>query len=232
MPFIIRQFDHHQSLGEKLKALRKEANLVLSQMAEKTKIPKGYLKHLENGAYDKLPDPIYTRNFLKIYLKTLGAEETYYLDLFEQERGTCDFMKNACLPRQRTNGFRFLVASHLLKFGLFGIATFSIVFYMGLQVHTILTPPKIAIFEPNDGFLTNDATIFVSGQAEKGAHVRINGAEVLLTNNGDFVIEVALERGLNVIKVEGAKRYSRSAVEYRRVVLEQHKAISFRNGDN
>ena len=200
-------------------------------MAEKTKIPKSYLKSLENGAYHKLPDPIYTRNFLKVYLRVLGADETYYLDLFEQERGTCDFTKKACLPRQRTAGFRFLVASRLVKFGLFSVAALSVIFYIGLQVHTILTPPKLAIFEPNDGFLTNDATISVSGQAEKGANVRINGSDVLLTKEGDFIVEVALERGLNVIKVEGAKRYSRSAVEYRRVVLEQNKSISFHDVD-
>lgn len=227
MSFLIRQLNSHQHLGEKLKALRKEANVTLSDMVERTKIRKVYLKRLESGAYDKLPDPIYTRNFLKIYLRVLGAEETYFLDLYEQERGTCDFVKKACLPRQRAGTLRFLVTSRLLKMGLFAGVALSILFYLGFQVYTILTPPKLVIFDPTDGLMTNDATISVSGQVEKGSHVQINGVEVLLTNIGKFSYEVALERGLNVIKIEGSKRYSRSALEYRRVVLDQSRTISY-----
>jgi transcriptional regulator with XRE-family HTH domain len=228
MAFIIRQFNHHQCLGDKLKALRKGANITLAEMSEKTKIRKTYLRRLESGSYDKLPDPIYTRNFLKVYLRVLGADEPYFLDLFEQEHGTCDFTKQACLPRQRAGAFRFLVASRFLKIGLFSAVALSVVFYIGLQVRTILTPPKLAIYEPADGYLTEDATILVSGQAEAGSNVHINGVNVLLTKGGNFEVEVALERGLNVIKVEGAKRYSRSAIEYRRVVLEQNKTFTYK----
>ncbi len=227
MSFIIRQFDHHQSLAEKLIALRKEANITLSQMAEKTKIRKLYLRRLEAGAYEKLPDSIYTRNFLKVYLRVLNADETYFLDLYEQERGTCDFVKQACIPRKRTGAFRFFVASKFLKVGVFLLAATSVVFYLGLQIHTIMSPPKLAIFEPNDGYLTANATIMVSGKAEDGSNVKINGVEVLMNKNGKFDMEVALERGLNVIKIEGAKRYSNSAIEYRRVILQQSNKVSF-----
>ncbi|MEK7615102.1 MAG: helix-turn-helix domain-containing protein [Patescibacteria group bacterium] len=213
-------------MAEKLVALRKEANITLSEMAEKTKIRKLYLRRLEAGAYEKLPDSIYTRNFLKVYLRVLRADETYFLNLYEQERGTCDFVKQACLPRKRAGAFRFLVASKFVKIGIFFFAAASMVFYLGLQVHTITSPPKLAIFEPNDGMLTNNATIIVSGKAEDGSNVKINGSEVLMNKTGQFDVEVALERGLNVIKIEGAKRYSHSAVEYRRVVLDQNKKVT------
>lgn len=226
MAFTIRHFNNKERLGDKLKALRKEANLTLSQMANKTKVRKQILKRLESGQYDKLPDPIYTRNFIKVYLRVLKAEESYYLDLFEQERGTCDFVKQARLPRQRASSLHFIVAQRLIKVGMFGIATASLVFYFGIQVRTIIRPPELMIFEPSDGALTQDATIKVFGQTEKGSNVRVNGTEVLLTNEGMFEVEIALERGLNVIKVEGAKRYSRQVVEYRRVVFDEDRSIS------
>jgi hypothetical protein len=146
--------------------------------------------------------------------------------LFEQERGTCDFIKQARLPRERARSLRFLVASRFVKIGLFCFVALSVVFYFGIQIRTIVMPPKLSIFEPTDGITTEDATISVSGQAEDGANVKINGTEVLMTKNGTFEFEIALERGLNVIKIEGMKRYSRSAVEYRRVMLNQNLTVT------
>ncbi len=195
-------------------------------MEAKTKIHKTSIRYLESGVYDKLPDSIYTRNFLKVYLRVLRADETYYLDLFEQERGTCDFVKQARLPRQRARAFRFLVASRFVKVGVFVCLALSVVFYLGSQVQAIMSPPELSIVEPADGFITHDATILVTGLAEQDAAVRINGTDVLLTKSGSFEVEVALERGLNVIKIESVKRYSRPSVEYRRVVLQQDESVT------
>ncbi|MBI4713676.1 hypothetical protein HY771_00605 [Candidatus Uhrbacteria bacterium] len=47
-----------------------------------------------------------------------------------------------------------------------------------------------------------------------------------MTKKGAFEFEIALERGLNVIKIEGMKRYSKPAIEYRRVLLNQDKTIT------
>lgn len=230
MSFSIRQFNHHERLCDKLKALRKEAGLTLSDMEKKTKINKTSIRLLEAGAYDKLPDSIYTRNFLKIYLRTLRADEIYYLNLFEQERGTCDFVKQACLPRQKARAFRFLVASRFVKVGGFLLLALSVVFYLGSQVQAIMSPPDLSIFGPSDGSITQDATILVTGSAEQDAGVRINGTEVLLTKTGSFEVEVALERGLNVIKIESVKRYSKPSIEYRRVILQQDQSITLAPG--
>ncbi|MBI5369947.1 helix-turn-helix domain-containing protein [Candidatus Uhrbacteria bacterium] len=226
MSFTIRQFDHHERLCDKLKALRKAANFTVGEMQEKTKIHKGLIRLLEAGAWDKLPDPIYTRNFLKGYLHALGTQDTYYLNLFEEERGTCDFVKQARLPRQRARAHRFLVASRFLKTAALVLGALSIVTYLGFQVRSIVRPPVLVIAEPSDGIVTHDATIQVTGEVEKDSQVKINGSDVLLTTSGDFDVEVALERGLNVIKIESVKRYSRPSIVYRRVVLEQDGQVS------
>lgn len=226
MAFTIRQFNHKERLCDKLKALRKEANFTLSDMEEKTKINKTYLRYLESGAFDKLPDPIYTRNFLKIYLRVLQTEDTYFLNLFEQERGTCDFVKQARLPRQRTRALKFLVASRFLKVAMFLLVATGMVFYLGLQVRSIITPPELSIVEPADGFVTSDATISVAGTVEQDASVRVNGSEILLTKNGAFDVEIALERGVNLIKIESVKRYSRPSIHYRRVILQQDRTVT------
>lgn len=228
MAFVIRKFDYSESLGKKLKAIRAAAGWTLSEMAAKTKIRKSFLQAFESGDFAKLPDPVYARNYLKVYVRTLGGDVDYFLQQFEMECGTCDFTKNARLPRRRARALQFLVASRFVKVCSLGLVGIAIVAYLGLQVRAIVSPPELIVFAPQDGIQTGEAIITVAGQAQEGARVKVNGVDVLLSQDGTFEITVALERGLNVIAIESQKRYSKSATEYRRVVLGENREISFR----
>lgn len=228
MAFVIRKFDYSESLGKKLKAIRAAAGWTLSEMAAKTKIRKSFLQAFESGDFAKLPDPVYARNYLKVYVRTLGGDVDYFLQQFEMECGTCDFTKNARLPRRRARALQFLVASRFVKVCSLGLVGVAIVAYLGLQVRAIVSPPELIVFAPQDGIQTQEALITVTGQAQEGARVKVNGVDVLLSQDGTFEMAVALERGLNVIAIESQKRYSKSATEYRRVVLGENHEISFR----
>lgn len=227
MAFVIRQFDYTESLGEKLKALRAAAGLTLSEMVAKTKIRKSFLQAFESGDYTKLPDPVYARNYLKVYVRALGADVNYFLKQFETECGTCDFTKHARLPRRRARALQFLVASRFVKIFSLGFIGIAIVTYLGLQVRAIISPPELLVFAPQDGIKTQEALISVEGQAQEGAQVKINDMDVLLSQERTFEMTIALERGLNVIVIESTKRYSKPTTEYRRVVLGEDKTISF-----
>lgn len=228
MAFVIRQFNHKESLSEKIKTIRTASGFTLSEMSAKTKIQKSLLKAFEVGDYSKLPDPIYSRNYLKIYIRALGGDVEYFIKQFETECGTCDFTKNARLPRARAGALQFLVASRLIKVFSLSLIGLAIVSYLGLQVRAIVSPPELLVFSPADGVKTQEALIRVTGQAQEGSQVRVNGQYVLLSQDGTFEIDVALERGLNVIAIESQKRYSKTAMEYRRVVLGENREISFR----
>ena len=225
MSFVIRQFQNEQTLGEKLHALRHAARLTLSELAAKTKIQKSYLKAFEANAFHELPDPIYTRNYLKTLVRALGGDEAYYLDQFEQARGTCDVMKNIHAPRTRARATTFFVTSRFAHVGIFLLLFGVLATYIGVQVKNIITPPVLAISSPSDGYSTTDATILVKGKTDKGAHVEINGEDVLLAQDGSFEKEVSLERGLNVLQIEGAKRYSHLATQYRRVIFDNSHVV-------
>ncbi len=227
MTFVIRKFDYTENLGPKLKALRRSANLTLNEMEAKTKIRKSFIKAFEEGDFAALPDPIYAKNYLKIYVRALGADVNYFLDQYEAECGTCDFMKNARLPRRRARALQFLVASRYVKVLAVLAVVAVITSYVGLEVRAIVSPPDLLVMAPLDGELTEDALISVTGQAEDGASVLVNGVRVLLSQDGAFETSVALERGLNIIEIESTKRYSKPAMEYRRVVFQQDRSISF-----
>jgi len=221
MAFVIRKLNDAETLGQKLKALRIASQKTMGEMAELCKIRRIHLEAFEADQYDQLPEPLYTRNFLRIYVQHLGGDVTYFLERFDAERATCDFTDAARLPVQRTRAMQFIVASRFFKYGTFSLLAIAVMAYLGFQLVAITAPPELVIIEPSDGMRTEDAVVHVKGQVKNEATIKVNGVDVLLGQDGTFDTEVALERGLNVITVEGAKRYSRTAKEFRRVLFEQ-----------
>ncbi len=64
-----------QSLGEKLRQLREERGISISEVAEQTRISAHYLDCIENDDYRTLPGGIFNKGFVKSYAKYVGLEE-------------------------------------------------------------------------------------------------------------------------------------------------------------
>ena len=61
------------TLGEKLKKIRSERRIGLTDISRFTKIQLKYLEDIEEGRYEKLPSDVYVKGFLKSYAKFLGV---------------------------------------------------------------------------------------------------------------------------------------------------------------
>lgn len=224
MPFIIRKLNDARTLGGEIRELRHATGFTLSEMEERTKVRRVFLEAFENDRCADLPDSLYARNYLRVYLRALGVKDPeYYVQRWEEARGTCDFMNASRLPRQRVRAVSLLVTSRFLKIGGVCAILLAVSLYVGNEVRAITSAPPLTVVGPEDGLATTNATVTVRGETNSGTNIRVNGEPVLINSDGTFETELSLERGLNVIKVEGAKRYSRVATEYRRVVLEAEK---------
>lgn len=224
---MIRKLNDARTLGEEIRTLRKATGLTLSEMETRTKIRRSFLDAFEAERFSDLPDTLYAKNYLRTYLRALGVADTdYFLKRWEESRGTCDFVDASRLPRQRVRAGAFIVASRFLKIAGLAVLLLAITAYIGSEVRSITSPPPLMVMGPTDGLATPDANMLVAGKTDPGTSIKVNGETVLLNSDGSFETRVTLERGLNVITVEGAKRYSRSSVEYRRVVLEADKSTA------
>ncbi len=224
MVFVMRKLDRvPQTLGEKLRALRRGQAVSLVMLEETTHIQKRYLEALERGRYDELPEPLYTRNFIKAYARVLGADETYFLELYEQESGRTDLLTPHRLPRQRVSRSWLLSPSAFLKFSMFAAVGVLFVGYFVWQVTGVLRPPTIVIESPTDGLAADSALVAVRGHVENDdVTLVVNGHQVVVNNDKTFTTTIDLSLGLNVITVEGTRRYSQKATEIRRVVFDEN----------
>ena len=92
---------------------------------------------------------------------------------------------------------------------------------MGGKVGSIVDPPSLIVTTPSDGSTTPVPEILVEGKVDTETRVRVNGEDVLPTKDGTFSSVVILERGLNLITIEGQRRYSQEATIYRSVVFDK-----------
>jgi len=231
MAFVIRKLNVSRTLGEEIRELRRATGFTLSELEERTKVRKSFLDAFERDDFSALPETLYARNYLRIYLRALGASDpNYFMTRWEEARGTCDFTGTALMPRQRVRRGAFIVASRFLKVAGVAAILLAVTAYIGTEVRAITSAPPLLVYGPEDGAATRNATVTVRGETDPGTNLKVNGQKVLLNSNGSFETDVSLERGVNVIKVEGAKRYSRSATMYRRVVLEADKSTAMGPG--
>ncbi len=220
MTFFVRPLEPQKNLGEELRRLRRQKILSLDMVAKATKITRACLRAMEEGAWQDLPAPVYTRNFLRSYAQYLGADVPYVLSRFQKERACCDFLGKCQIPLQRIRRNHLFVPTRILRFSALGVIFLALLGYLGWQVRGVIEPPKIVVFAPTNGMNALVATVEVTGQTEKAAQLFVNHQPVLPDTTGAFNTNITLERGLNVIEIEGKKRYSRTAIIRRTVVFE------------
>lgn len=76
----------HRSLGEQLQEARQASGMELSEIARLTHVRRDYLVALEHGHYTDLPEPVYTRNFVRLFAQTIGLPATEALAAYDRER--------------------------------------------------------------------------------------------------------------------------------------------------
>lgn len=228
MSFVMRKLDRvPQTLGEKLRALRRGQAVTLDVIERDTHVQRRYLEALERGHYAALPEPLYTRNFIRAYARVLHADERYFLELYEEECGRCDLLDPLRMPRQRVRRKLFMNLPMATAASLLGVVALAVCAYFGWQFRELARPPEVVLYSPEDSMATDSALLTVEGEVKKGeVTLRINGEQVVMNADNTFAATIDLERGLNVITVEAKRRYSRPAVIYRRVVFEPEGEIS------
>lgn len=70
------------SLGHRFQAARESQGLTLEQIASTTKVREYYLKALEEDRFDRLPQKVFAKGFVRSYARSLGLDEAECVRLF------------------------------------------------------------------------------------------------------------------------------------------------------
>lgn len=202
------------TLGEKLRKVRNDNRISLSEVSRATKIQVKYLEALEAGAYEKLPPEVYVRGFLRGYAAHLGIPEDAILRLYERERSIRKNLGKTDAPARfqvgRAVPFHVPISPRGIVVSLIAVIVIGFFSYLYLEFRSFVSEPRLVILSPSDGDTVTEAETVVRGETDPRATIRINGEETVVDEKGAFIEGLSLDSGLNVITVSSMNRFGKT----------------------
>jgi transcriptional regulator with XRE-family HTH domain len=227
--FRIKTLEVMPTLGQELASWRERRGLTVAEAAERAGFPEKYIVAFENNNFAELPEILYTKNYLRAYLRALELKEAKFMPLFEREWDLA--AKTHRAPERRPPspiaiGVRtshMIVAPRLIKIFLASIVGLAIVGYLGWQINALLRPPVLTVTAPPDDFVTVRAQAEIQGKTDAEAIVEINNQAVITDSDGNFNHTLDLQRGLNIVTIESWRRHSRPVIIYKKIILKPNE---------
>ncbi len=197
--------------SKRLYEKRKEREISLKKVSKELSIDERYLKLIEKGEYDKLPEGLYGRKFIREYSLFLGINPIDILDSLggknkKEDKTDKDFFSNQVIKKHS-----FLIFPKIVRSFLIIVAVFSFFIYLGFYLENIISPPYLELIYPVDDLIIKNTSLEVVGRSENNAEVLINNETVLINENGFFKKEVNFKKGINTITVIAKKKYGKEA---------------------
>lgn len=194
-------------LGTVLRTAREARFIDLARVERDTKIRTRYLAALERGDYRDLPEPIYTRGFLRNYGLYLGLDPEYLIDLYRLESGTAverPAMPAARRPMAARQGRSLVVGSGAVVAAILTLLVIAFVVYLVGEFVTFAGTPDLRITDPAADVVAWEETEYtIRGVTEPNSTVTTDGLRqnpsTTADADGAFSVRVGLVPGANVI---------------------------------
>ena len=203
------------TLGEKLRNLRSERRISLNDVSKNTKIQLKYLEYLEDGNYKKLPVDVYVKGFLRSYAEFLGVDEKIFIRLYEKEKGIKINLEKAngsnLGKKEAINMTPFLITPKIITIVIGLLMAGGLFFYLYTELGNFANTPKLIILSPSKNEVESNNFIRVIGISDKDADIFINDQPVLVSDEGKFSENIALQSGTNSINIKAVNRFGKEA---------------------
>jgi len=212
-------FDN-EPVAKQLRSKRQASNLGLKEISAKLNINEKYLIALEEGRYDQLPHGIYEKNFLREYALFLRLDYNQLAKDYAAETNLAEPKKSKRIFSQQVVKGRYLwILPKIFKNIVIFLIIAACFVYLVYRTNEIISPPLLIINQPEINLITEETSVVVSGQTEAEANLTINGESVLSDKNGNFSQLINLKNGLNKIVIIASRKYSRSNIIYREILV-------------
>lgn len=205
------------TLGEKLKKLRTDFRMSLSEISKATRIQVKYLEYIENGQYEKLPADVYVRGFLRSYARHLNMNEQAFIRLYERERNIQDNLgRNVSKKTFNVKNLdisSFVLTPRSLVITLIFLLVSGAFLYLYQELQSFAGVPRLVILSPANGAVLETDKVVVEGKTDKDARVSINNQTVFVGSEGEFSDKLILQPGINTVTVVSINRFDKEKSE-------------------
>lgn len=213
--------ENRQSVGEILKAKRTELGLTLRQVEIATKIRGKYLIQLESGD-SRLPNDVYTRGFVQAYANHLGLDGRTLARRFAEERG--DVIRDAAARVKPLQMRRFVFTPQVVIILAVLAILASIALYLVLQFTALAGAPSLEVTEPSEDKVITGSVLEIKGHSTPGADIFINDSPIFSDGEGNFADKLALQDGVNTVRITAKNRLGKSTVVTRNILAKVERS--------
>lgn len=218
-----------KTFGEQLREARISLKFTIAEAEQATRVRGKYLLALEDGAYQELPEDVYTLGFVRRYAQFLHLDTILLTNLYRQEqlaahklgwvatkKGQPAQLKLAQPLREPrvviTPKLFWLTSSFVVIIGIAG--------YIWYQVQGFMAAPDLELAVPRPDLIVSSPTIEIVGQTDGYAYVTINAEPVSTDPEGKFAQEVRLAPGVNLIAITARNRLNKETTKQIRVLAD------------
>jgi len=172
-----------------------------------------YLESLEKGDYSVLPPAVYVRGFIRSYAGFLGMDAQQLVRIYNHELSYMleDDKKVKQKKQKDDSGWkaRLSITPHILTLACSFCVIAVLGYYFMHQINSFNSKPYLFIESPSANGVVREKELWISGNTEEDAVLRINGQEISVGAGGNFKEKVTLAEGRNTLVVEAENRFSR-----------------------
>lgn len=221
--FTTKKVEGSSTLSEKLVELRKNNNIGLDALSDKTKISPKYLMLLEEGKLDRLPAEVYAKGFLRKIADFYGIDFKILLRLYEKEESIRKNIDKSLYPPFNLNRSpTFIVTPRAITMLAVGVIVISFSIFLIYQISFVIKGPELTLDSPADDLITDRPSVLVSGSLKNSdAVVSING-ETINLKDGKISEFISLTPGLNMIRISATNKFKKSNTIIKKVILKEN----------
>lgn len=213
-----------KSVGDMLRAWRRERDLRVEDIAREMKISSLYVSAMEEGNYEAFSARVYALGFLRHFMRQFDIvdEKGELIRQFNAEWEAYNGdrqLGNPLAARHTSLAFQFILTPRRLFGAVGGIALLFFFILLIWQVSGFTGKPNFALAEPGEGAVLDTPIVRVHGSTDKESQLTVNGREIRMDGFGSFDEKIELIPGLNTLDFLVQNRFGKITQATRHVVV-------------
>ena len=205
-----------KNIGEVIKQTRIKKKLSREKLEAKTKIKKEFIEGIENLKWEALPDYSVVSGFVKSIAGALDLDKKHLSALLRRDYPP-KILKVLPKPEMKEK-FKW---NPRLTFIMGVVLVFLVILtYLGTSYVNFISPPKLAVYKPEEGQQVGASTLVVAGETDPEASIIVNNQPVIVEENGRFETEIEIFEGTREIIVVSKSRSGKISTLTRKIIPE------------
>lgn len=203
-----------KTIGKIFKESRARKRISLLKLEEKTKIKKEFIQAIEKENWEQLPEYPIVLGFVKSIAERLEIDPNKATALLRR-----DYPPKVLRINPKPDVFKKFVWSPKLTF-LIGISMVLVVIatYLGIEYRRFVSPPRLNLELPVENQVVEGNKLLVKGSTDIDSTVEVNNQPVIIDNDGNFSLELAVSGKTKQIVVVAKSRSGKKTTIERNIV--------------